>query len=72
MPFVHHIKRNALRQPVSPIASTIQPTEESRRPIALSIPCTGKGVWTSHLPYPASRTASAAWMASAGVSYSAR
>jgi hypothetical protein len=61
----------AVVKPVRAMAATIQPRRESARPIALSMPCTGKGVCTSQRVKPASRTFSAAWSTSAGVSYSA-
>src|SRR5436190_17949416 len=48
-----------------------QPTIEGFMPIALSIPCTGNGVNTSHFEKPASRTCSAARIVSPGVSNSA-
>src|SRR5436190_9969857 len=48
-----------------------QPTMEAFMPMALSMPWIGNGVKTSHLKKPASRTFSAACMASAGVSNSA-
>src|SRR4051812_177296 len=48
-----------------------QPTIDGFMPIARSMPCTGYGVNTSHFEKPASRTFSAACIASAGVSNSA-
>src|SRR5688572_19976936 len=56
------------KKPVAPPRKENQPTIDGFMPMALSIPCTGKGVKTSQFLKPASRTISAARMASPGVS----
>src|SRR6185437_16816090 len=57
--------------PVTPPMKANQPTLEFLRPMARSMPCTGKGVNTSQRVKPASRTFSAACMMPAGVVNSA-